>query len=94
MRQTNQVGNSNKTHKTKQPLDEDRINYIQWLVNTYFNYFNEEKQEAVWKSCRKAINRVIRNIEIKESKLIKSCDHKSDQFAELNQFIEFNDSRL
>ncbi len=94
----------NKNQKSKQPLDETRLNYIQWLVRTYFNYFDDEKQEAVWKSCRKAIQRVIRNIEIKESKLIKSCDDNDNnsrhhicstnkdvpRFEDLSVMIEFN----
>jgi len=98
----NNFGIFNKNQKIKQPLDESRINYIQWLIRTYFNYYDDDKQEAVWKSCRKAINRVIRNIEIKESKLIKSCDNNGNNgqhnnssrsvhsFEDLSQMIEFS----
>lgn len=60
--------------KNKEPLDESRINYIHWLIQNYFASGTPSKQDSVWKSCRKAINRVIRNFEIKESKLIKSID--------------------
>jgi hypothetical protein len=60
-----------KNLKNKQPLDEKRIMYIKWLIE---KYFESKKKEQVWKSCRKAINRVIRNFEIKESKLIKTID--------------------
>ena len=63
--------------RTKDPLDENRINYIKWLVENYFAHSN--KTESIWKSCRKAINRVIRNFEIKESKLIKSLDEGMEQ---------------
>lgn len=60
-----------KNFKNKQPLDETRINYIRHLVETCFPH---KKIDTTWKSCRKAINRVIRNFEIKESKLNKSID--------------------
>lgn len=65
-----------KNLKTKEPLDETRINYIKWLIEHYFtnNIEDINKRETIWKSCRKAINRVIRSFEIKESKLIKSID--------------------
>ena len=66
-----------KHQRSKDPLDENKINYIKWLVENYFA--NNNKSESVWKSCRKAINRVIRNFEIKESKLIKSLDEALDQ---------------
>lgn len=82
--------NASKALRNKEPLDEERINYINWLVNTYFDYNDAEKQDLIWKSCRKAINRVIRNIEIKESKLIKSCVEKDENFEDLNQIIGFN----
>ena len=81
-----------KNLKTKEPLDESRIEYIKWLVNTYFNHFDEVKQDVIWKSCRKAINRVIRNFEIKESKLIKTYDDKEDRFEQLNKLVQFNES--
>lgn len=81
-----------KNLKAKEPLDETRVDYIKWLVNTYFNSFDEIKQEVIWKSCRKAINRVIRNFEIKESKLIKSYDEKEDHFEQLNHIVQFNET--
>ena len=75
-----------KNSNQKEALDETRINYIKWMIDNYFNTnLNEHyKQESVWKSCRKAINRVIRNFEIKESKLIKSIDeNNSDTLNEM-----------
>lgn len=62
--------------RSKQPLDESRIEYIRSLVETYFP---QKKIDVVWKACRKAINRVIRNFEIKESKLNKSIDDDVDE---------------
>lgn len=62
-----------KQSRQQQPLDDTRINYINWLVHTYFTDGDgEEREVAVWRACRKAINRVIRNIEVKEGKLDKS----------------------
>ena len=63
-----------KNLRNKVALDEERINYIKWLVE---KYYDSKSNENVWKSCRKAINRVIRNFEIKESKLIKSIETDS-----------------
>ena len=73
-----------KNSNQKEALDETRINYIKWMIDNYFNTNEHYKQESVWKSCRKAINRVIRNFEIKESKLIKSIDeNNSDTLNEM-----------
>ena len=67
--------------KSKVALDDSRINYIKTLVEKHFSTnFNEN----IWKSCRKAINRVIRNFEIKESKLIKSIDENEHSNSEYN----------
>jgi hypothetical protein len=67
--------------KSKVALDDSRINYIKTLVEKNFSSnFNEN----IWKSCRKAINRVIRNFEIKESKLIKSIDENEHSNSEYN----------
>lgn len=52
----------NKYIKNKKALDEKRINYIRWLVE---NYFEAESKDELWKSCRTAINKSIRNNEIK-----------------------------
>ena len=52
----------NKHIKNKKALDEKRINYIKWLVE---NQFESNNKEELWKSCRTAINKSIRNIEIK-----------------------------
>ena len=72
---------------SKEPLDENRINYIKWLVENYF--INNTKSDSIWKSCRKAINRVIRNHEIKESKLIKSLDEEEmDQQNDSSSRVE------
>lgn len=65
-----------KNLRNKKQLDEDRINYIKYLVE---KNFGTKKIETVWKSCRKAINRIIRNYEIKESKLIKSIEEDMDE---------------
>ena len=64
---------ANKQQQHKPALDEARLDYIKWLIETYFR--NEKKPiETVWKSCRKAINRVIRNFELKEAKASRKCD--------------------
>jgi hypothetical protein len=66
--------------KNKQALDEDRMNFIKQLVEKYYingrelNTGSKKNMDDIWMSCRKAINRVIRNFEIKESKLIKSIE--------------------
>lgn len=52
----------NKYIKNKKALDEKRINYIRFLVEKHFD--NQSKEE-LWKSCRTAINKSIRNNEIK-----------------------------
>ena len=52
----------NKFIKNKKALDEKRINYIRWLVE---NHFEASNKEELWKSCRTAINKSIRNNEIK-----------------------------
>ncbi len=51
----------NRYIKNKKALDQKRISYIKWLVE---NYFDGNKEE-IWKSCRTAINKSIRNSEIK-----------------------------
>ena len=52
----------NRGSKTKKPLDETRVLYIQYLVE---KYFDSNDKELLWKSCRKAITRVLRNLEKK-----------------------------
>ena len=52
----------NKFIKNKKALDQKRIYYIKWLVDTYYESSNKEE---LWKSCRTAINKSIRNHEIK-----------------------------
>lgn len=85
-----------KRLQNKEALEEARINYIQWLVYTYYNCFDEEKQASIWLSCRKAINRVIRSIEDKETKLaIDSGEgHVVDTETDLNQIFAFGDSEV
>ena len=61
----------NKFIKNKQALDERRIEYIRWLVQ---NNFEANNKEELWKSCRTAINKSIRNNELKG---IKSGTNKS-----------------
>ena len=58
-----------KNLKSKQPLDEKRIMYIKWLIEKYFSSNDGKKTNVplIWKSCRKAINRIIRNHEAKEA---------------------------
>ena len=69
-----------KSFKNKQPLDESRINYIRQMVEKYYMTGGQSMKhmEDTWMSCRKAINRVIRNFEVKESKLIKSLDEENE----------------
>lgn len=69
--------------KSKRPLDEHRMSYIRSLVEAYFP---QRKMDVTWRACRKAINRVIRNVEIKESKLNKSIDVDTDDI----DFLIFN----
>ncbi len=52
----------NKFIKNKQALDERRIGYIRWLVE---NNFETSNKEDLWKACRTAINKSIRNNELK-----------------------------
>lgn len=57
----------NKFIKNKKALDERRVNYIRYLVERH--YSDEEtpdlSREELWKACRTAINKSIRNNEIK-----------------------------
>jgi hypothetical protein len=52
----------NKFIKNKKALDERRINYIRWLIER--NFETTDRVE-LWKQCRTAINKSIRNHEIK-----------------------------
>lgn len=69
--------------KNKRALDEHRMSYIRSLVEAYFP---QRKIDVTWRACRKAINRVIRNVEVKESKLNKSIDVDTDDM----DFLIFN----
>jgi hypothetical protein len=69
----------NKHLKNKKPLDEKRINYIKWLVENNFdattsNDIKKNAKELLWKSCRTAINKSIRNFEIKMGASSSSSD--------------------
>ena len=52
----------NKFIKNKKALDEKRVNYIRWLVE---RNFESDNREELWKACRTAINKSIRNHEIR-----------------------------
>ena len=54
-----------KNSTIKPVLDEKRFNYIKWLVGKYFESKNKSQ---VWKSCRKAMCRVIRNLDKQTAK--------------------------
>ena len=71
-----------KNLKSKQPLDEKRIMYIKWLIERYFNSNDGKRVNVplIWKSCRKAINRIIRNYEAKEAN--KSAEEMSESEEE------------
>jgi hypothetical protein len=72
-------GPSSKANKSpKQALDEERMSYIKQLVDLFYVSKSGKNLEEVWTACRKAINRVIRNFEIKESQLIKSIEGGGD----------------
>jgi hypothetical protein len=57
----------NKYIKNKKALDEKRINYIRYLVE---KQYDTSDREELWKSCRTAINKSIRNNEIKYAQSI------------------------
>lgn len=57
----------NKFIKNKKALDEKRVNYIRYLVE---KNFDASDREELWKSCRTAINKCIRNNEIKYAQAI------------------------
>ncbi len=61
----------NRFIKNKKALDEKRINYIRWMVDTYYETENREEQ---WKACRTAINKSIRNNELKGSNEVTHFD--------------------
>ena len=84
----------NKYIKNKKALDEKRINYIRWLVETYFlsdssannnNNTNNSSSTIMrcsadtWKSCRTAINKSIRNNEIKYLNGTQHQPHQQQQ---------------
>jgi hypothetical protein len=86
---------NNSYHTTKPLLDENRIQYIKNMVEKYWilSQPNTRKNiEEMWQSCRKAINRVIRNFEIKESKLIKAIEADSTIVVNTNSNVDPVDS--
>lgn len=86
----------NKYIKNKKALDEKRINYIRFLVE---KHFEAQNREELWKSCRTAINKSIRNNEIKyataaglsSNNLIVLQQHNQEHQMD-PQFAEFNNS--
>lgn len=83
----------NKYIKNKKALDKKRIYYIKWLVE---NYFESTNKTELWKSCRTAINKSIRNNEIKGG-LISEVNFKENknlfteqQIHESNEHCSYN----
>lgn len=77
----------NKYIKNKKALDEKRINYIRWLVE---NYFEAESKDELWKSCRTAINKSIRNNEIK---FANAVGIPPNNFDELQQNLALSEQQ-
>ena len=73
----------NKYIKNKKALDEKRINYIRWLVE---NNFESNNREELWKSCRTAINKSIRNNEIKLSNTQNGLHANSNALVQNGNF--------
>lgn len=63
----------NGNPQAKKALDETRVLYIQYLVE---KYFDSDDKELLWKSCRKAIGRVLRNL---EKKSLQVANHAADE---------------
>jgi hypothetical protein len=79
---TEELCGHNLTSKTfhkkslvKPALDEKRLNYIKWLVE---KYFDNKNSILLWKSCRKAMCRVLRNID-KKSSQVKEANHDENE---------------
>jgi hypothetical protein len=85
---TDELCGHNLTSKTfhkkslvKPALDEKRLNYIKWLVE---RYFDSKNSVLLWKSCRKAMCRVLRNIDKKSlsSSQAKEANHDENEDEE------------
>jgi transposase len=72
----------NKHIKNKKALDERRIMYIRWLVESNFETNNKEE---LWKSCRTAINKSIRNNELKAGNPNANCNSSNTDSSSLNE---------
>ena len=57
---------SHSKSNSKKALDETRILYIRYLVE---KNFEADDKEELWKSCRKAISRVLRNLDKKSNQV-------------------------
>jgi hypothetical protein len=79
----------NKYIKNKKALDEKRVNYIRYLVEKHFDNSNREE---LWKSCRTAINKSIRNNEIKYAASIGLSPNNVIIFQHKDEQIDFNNS--
>jgi hypothetical protein len=78
-----------KKSLVKPALDEKRLNYIKWLVE---KYFDSKNSILLWKSCRKAMCRVLRNID-KKSSQAKEANHddKDEDEDETNEEMYSDD---
>lgn len=79
----------NRNSLAKKALDETRVLYIQYLVE---KYFDSDDMELLWKSCRKAIGRVLRNL---EKKSLQEANHTvSETTTTINQRFYSNKEPL
>lgn len=77
----------NKFIKNKQALDERRIGYIRWLVE---NNFESNNKEDLWKACRTAINKSIRNNELKIMNFHNANNSQVETSGEFETEMQFN----
>ena len=77
----------NKFIKNKQALDERRIGYIRWLVE---NNFEASNKEDLWKACRTAINKSIRNNELKIMNFHNANNSQIETSGEFETEMQFN----
>jgi hypothetical protein len=77
----------NKFIKNKKALDEKRINYIRWLVE---RNFEADNREELWKACRTAINKSIRNHEIKAGQLYGIPDEEAGQEGAMTTIVKLS----
>lgn len=82
----------------KKPLEEKRLMYIRYLVEKHFKneYDNDEnKFDALWKSCCNAINKMIRRSELQHeaaAKNLNNLNNNTSQFNNNNNNYHFNES--